>query len=52
MATKMVFKRYELKYLLNGEQSKAMYEALAEHMILDEYGKSSIHKSKFKEGLF
>ena len=47
MAFKMVFKRVETKYLMNPEQTKAVYEALSEHMILDKYGHSSIRNVYF-----
>ncbi len=47
MAFKMVFKRYELKYLMNEEQTEAVYEALGEHMVLDDYGHSSIRNIYF-----
>ena len=39
---KMVFKRYELKYLLDEDQRNAIYEALDDHMVLDQYGHSEI----------
>ena len=42
METKMVFKRYELKYLMDRDQMEAVYRALKEHMVLDAYGHSSI----------
>ena len=42
MANKMVFKRYELKYLMDKEQTKAVYDAIDDHMTLDRYGHSSI----------
>ncbi len=42
MAFKMVFKRVELKYLMDTEQTKAVYDTLKEHMVLDKYGHSSI----------
>ncbi len=47
MAVKTVFKRYELKYLMNEAQTKAVYDALAEHMVLDKYGHSSIRNIYF-----
>ena len=37
-----VFKRYEMKYLLDEDQRNAVYEALDEHMVLDKYGHSEI----------
>ena len=36
------FRRYEIKYLLDIHQRKALEEALGEKMIPDEYGKSTI----------
>ena len=35
-------KRYELKYLLTGEQTAYLRERLKGHMEVDEYGKTSI----------
>lgn len=43
----MVFKRHELKYLMDTEQTKAVYKALGEHMVLDKYGHSSIRNIYF-----
>ncbi len=37
-----VMKRYELKYLLSGEQTAYLREALRGHMEADQYGKTSI----------
>ena len=37
-----VMKRYELKYLLSGEQTRMLREKLAGHMEIDAYGKTSI----------
>lgn len=39
---KMVFKRYELKYLLDENQYQAVKSVLDEHMRMDEYGRSEI----------
>ncbi len=47
MGPKMVFKRYELKYLMDEEQTAAVYRALSEHMALDGYGHSSIRNIYF-----
>ncbi len=47
MTANMVFKRYELKYLMNEEQKDAVNEALQEHMVLDKYGRSSIRNIYF-----
>ena len=37
-----VMQRYELKYLLSGEQTEYLREKLKGHMEVDQYGKSSI----------
>ena len=37
-----VMKRYEMKYLLNGEQTRLLREKLRGHMKIDQYGKTSI----------
>jgi len=37
-----VMKRYELKYILNKEQTEYLIECLKGHMNVDEYGKTSI----------
>ncbi len=37
-----VMKRYEMKYLLNGEQTRLLREKLQGHMRIDQYGKTSI----------
>lgn len=42
MAFNMVFKRYELKYLMDERQKEAVMEAIDKHMKLDRYGHSSI----------
>ncbi len=47
MAVKTVFKRYELKYLMDEAQTEAVYRALKEHMTLDKYGHSSIRNIYF-----
>ncbi len=39
---KMIFKRYELKYLLDDNQKDAIYASLDNHMKLDKYGRSEI----------
>lgn len=38
----VVMKRYEFKYILNKEQTTYLKNALKGHMILDEYGRTSI----------
>ena len=47
MATKMVFKRYELKYLMDASQLSAVSDALKENMVPDDYGHSSIRNIYF-----
>ena len=37
-----VMKRYEIKYLLTKEQTKYLVEGLKGHMVLDQYGRTSI----------
>ena len=39
---KMVFKRYEMKYLLDEDQRDRIYEILDSHMAIDQYGHSEI----------
>lgn len=43
MAYQNTFKRYELKYLLTKEQRIQIEKAMAPYMVLDEYGRSTIH---------
>lgn len=47
MAYQTVFKRYELKYLLTKEQKSRVLEAMAPHMALDEFGRSTIRNIYF-----
>jgi len=42
MSTQMVFKRYELKYLINRNQKEKILQAMEPYMELDEYGRSTI----------
>lgn len=42
MASPMVFERYEIKYLLNREQKKAVMTAIEKHMKPDSFGCSTI----------
>ena len=42
MSAQMVFKRYEMKYLLSGEQKERVLYAMAPYMQLDSYGRSII----------
>ena len=40
--TQMVFKRYEIKYQLNDAQRERLERVMAEHMVPDEYGPSTV----------
>lgn len=42
MAAQMTFQRYELKYLLNPTQKRAVLQAMEGHMELDQYGRVTI----------
>ena len=42
MAIQTIFKRYELKYLLTQEQKEKVLLAMASHMTLDRYGRTTI----------
>lgn len=42
-----VFKRYELKYLVNQEQKAAVLEAMKPYMSLDKYGRTTIRNIYF-----
>ena len=42
MASQTVFKRYELKYMLTVEQKERVLAAMAAHMKLDAYGRTTI----------
>ncbi len=47
MAYQAVFKRYEMKFMLDPDQKKAVDIAVAENMVPDEYGQSSIYNIYF-----
>ena len=42
MGTQMVFKRYEIKYLINRSQKEKILKAMEPYMELDSYGRSTI----------
>ena len=42
MSDQMIFKRYEIKYMLNRDQLALLKEEMLKHMIADEHGKSTI----------
>ncbi len=47
MGTKMVFKRYELKYLMTQAQKAHLLAVMEPYMTLDEFGRSSIRNIYF-----
>lgn len=47
MNNQMIFKRYELKYLLTAHQKQCVLEAMAPHMQIDEYGRDTIRNIYF-----
>ena len=42
MGNQMIFKRYEIKYMLNSEQLSFLKQEMEKYMIADEHGKSTI----------
>ncbi len=52
MGTQMIFKRYELKYLLTQEQKQAVQETMEPHMALDRYGRTTIRNLYFDTDSF
>ena len=47
MAYQKVFKRYELKYMLTGEQKDRVVKALQPYMSMDKYGRTTIRNIYF-----
>lgn len=47
MKNQMVFKRYELKYLITAEQKKIILAAMEPYMKIDEFGRSTIRNIYF-----
>ena len=47
MAYQSVFKRFEIKYMLTLSQKEELLKVMAEHMRLDEYGRSTIRNIYF-----
>lgn len=47
MSNQMIFKRYELKYILTAAQKQAVLEAMVPHMQLDRYGRDTIRNIYF-----
>ena len=42
MRVQKIFKRYEIKYLITKQQKNLLLDLMKEHMVQDEYGKTSI----------
>ena len=47
MGEQLIFKRYEVKYKITKKQLAIIKEAMKEHMIPDEHGKSTIYSLYF-----
>lgn len=47
MSNQMIFKRYELKYILTAAQKQAVLEAMVPHMQLERYGRDTIRNIYF-----
>lgn len=47
MAYQMTFKRYELKYLMNRQQKENILQNMEDHMMLDQYGRTTIRNIYF-----
>ena len=47
MPIQKVFKRYEMKYLLNPQQKEKMLQAMEPYMSLDQYGRTTIRNLYF-----
>lgn len=52
MAYQTVFKRYELKYMLTQEQKVKVLDAMAPHMALDKFGRTTIRNIYFDTDSF
>lgn len=50
MAYQAIFKRYEIKYILTSAQKEIILNAMAPHMTLDEYGRTTIRNIYFDTG--
>lgn len=47
MAYQNVFQRYELKYILSADQRRQIEQAMADHMVPDKYGRTTIRNLYF-----
>lgn len=52
MNIQTVFKRYELKYVLSAEQKQRILDAMAPHMALDAFGRTTIRNIYFDTGSY
>ena len=52
MGSQMVFKRYEIKYLMNYRQKDAVLQAMEPYMSMDEYGHSLIRNISYDTPAF
>ena len=52
MAFQTIFKRYELKYMLNKEQKTKVLEAIKPYMELDQYGRTTIRNIYFDDNTY
>lgn len=52
MSDQMIFKRYELKYLLTSQQREQILKAMEPYMALDQFGHSSIRNIYFDTDTF
>ena len=52
MAVQQVFKRYEKKYMLKGDQEERFLDAVKEHMVMDQYGEHTICNIYFDDDIF
>ena len=50
MGNQMIFKRYEIKYMLSSEQLSLLKQEMEKNMIADEHGKSTIFSCVQKKG--
>ena len=52
MSDQMIFKRYELKYLLTRQQQARILSTMEDNMARDEYGHSSVRNIYFDTDTF
>lgn len=52
MAYQATFQRYEIKYLLTAQEKEAILRAMAPHMVMDRYGRTTIRNIYFDTTTF